>query len=188
MPSIPTLNVIYRAAHFAFFITTINQYRSEHQVGSPFLWGFGLSFLYSLVWIAVVKIVQGMFRRFSPPSHKWPNTDRGRNALRLLCFSGPVTCWQARFPCPLQRGLLLLRWLQWIFVLFPTCGKPCSTRILGGFSWPNSQRSTANASGTGWPGCSWIMFHSSNSAEHLKKIAGLTRPLIECTSCTHMKQ
>ena len=44
-----------------------------------------------------------MFRRFSPPSHKWPNTDRGRNALRLLCFSGPVTCWQAGVSMPIAE-------------------------------------------------------------------------------------
>ena len=36
--------------------------------------------------------VQEGFPVVSPPGHKWPDTDRNRNAPSLLCFSGTVTC------------------------------------------------------------------------------------------------
>ena len=42
----PTLNVIHRAVYFTFlFLASMYYRRSEHQVDSPFLRGFGLCFL-----------------------------------------------------------------------------------------------------------------------------------------------
>ena len=148
--------------------------RSEHQVDSPFLRGFGLCFL-KFGLDCYGQNGSGMFRRFSPPGHAWLSTDRdsrqNKNSAGLLCFRGFDAHWRDDY------GVDYLAFLHGI------------PRVM---EHPDPWRFqlTQIAEQYGPIASKWIrMFpHSSKTTERLKKIPGFTKPETECTFFTHMKQ